>query len=251
MEDITILAVLAHPDDETFICGGTLAKYAKQGADITLVSATKGEMGRRMGNPPYLTRESMPAAREKELREACGHLGIRELKFLGIRDKCIEYEDQEELVQRIVRIIRETKPSVLLTFHEKLGGHPDHCAIGKSAARAFHLAGEGDYAQDKSLPPFTPKYLYYISYGDAMKHPERFGLTAGQIVQIDISGHLPAKLAAYRAHRSQTELDEWVWREDSKALKKFGTTEYFIIGDGLPGNRRDTLFDRSFHSIEN
>lgn len=56
-----LLAVFAHPDDESFICGGTLAKYASAGVEITLVSATRGEMGRRMGNPPYLNRETMAA----------------------------------------------------------------------------------------------------------------------------------------------------------------------------------------------
>ncbi len=53
---LKLLAVFAHPDDETFICGGTLAKYASEGVEIALVSATRGEMGRRMGNPPYLNR---------------------------------------------------------------------------------------------------------------------------------------------------------------------------------------------------
>ncbi|MDF2650551.1 MAG: LmbE family protein, partial [Paenibacillus sp.] len=151
-----ILAVFAHPDDESFICGGTLAKYASEGVEITLVSATRGEMGRRMGNPPYLNRESMPAARESELRQACTCLGIRQLHFFDIRDKTVEFTDGESLIARISALIHDIDPDVVLTFHEKLGGHPDHCAIGKATTAAFKRTGHHSA-------------LYFISFGDAME----------------------------------------------------------------------------------
>lgn len=213
-----ILLVLAHPDDETFICGGTLAKYAHEGAEITLVSATRGEMGRRMGNPPYLNRETIAAAREQELKDACDCLGISRLQFLDIRDKTVEFIDEEKLTSRIEELIREIQPDVVLTFHEKLGGHPDHCAIGKATTNAFKRAG-GKGA------------LYFISYGNMMEHPELYGYTPEDIVTIDVSAHLAAKLAAFRAHRCQSEIDEWVWLPDDEALARFNGTEYFIKGD--------------------
>ncbi|WP_274649050.1 PIG-L family deacetylase [Paenibacillus humicola] len=224
-----LLAVFAHPDDESFICGGTLAKYAAEGADITLVSATRGEMGRRMGNPPYLNRETIPAARESELQEACKCLGIRRLIFFDIRDKTVEFQDEESLIGRIEALIHEIDPDVVLTFHEKLGGHPDHCAIGKAATAAFRRAGRGS--------------LYFISFGDSMEYPERYGYTRKDIFKIDIQAHLKSKLASFRAHRCQTEIDESIWRPDKEALSRFGRYEYFIQGSpAVKGQPHDNLF---------
>jgi bacillithiol biosynthesis deacetylase BshB2 len=224
-----LLAVFAHPDDETFICGGTLAKYASEGVAITLVSATRGEMGRRMGNPPYLNRETIAAAREQELRQACECLGIRQLRFLGIRDKTVEFIDGEKLTATIEALIRDLDPDVVLTFHEKLGGHPDHCAIGRATTAAYRRAGRKGS-------------LYFISFGSEMERLERYGYTRNDIVRIDVSAHLEAKLAAFRAHRCQTEIDEWVWRPDREALSRFGKHEYFIRADAAAGsgpNSRD------------
>ncbi|MDQ6420589.1 PIG-L family deacetylase [Paenibacillus sp. LHD-117] len=213
-----LLAVFAHPDDETFICGGTLAKYACEGVDITLVSATRGEMGRRMGNPPYLNRESMPAAREAELREACEHLGIRDLRFFDIRDKTVEFEDAAMLEARVFDLIEEIEPDIVLTFHERFGGHPDHCAIGKAATAAYRRGGRRGG-------------LYFITFGNAMEQPERFGYSREHVVKIDVRAQRASKLAAYRAHRCQTEIDEWVWLPDEEAMRHFGSHEYFLVGD--------------------
>ncbi|RCX20701.1 bacillithiol biosynthesis deacetylase BshB2 [Fontibacillus phaseoli] len=213
-----LLAVFAHPDDETFICGGTLAKYAAEGVEITLVSATRGEMGRRMGNPPYLNRETIAAAREKELQAACDSLGIGRLMFLDIRDKTVEFIDEESLTARIENLIQDIAPDVVLTFHEKLGGHPDHCSIGKATTAAYHRAR-------------CKGALYFISFGDRMEHPEPYGYAPEDILKIDVSDHLESKLAAFRAHRCQSEIDEWVWLPDSEALDRFGKVEYFINGD--------------------
>ncbi len=225
-----LLAVFAHPDDESFICGGTLAKYARAGVEITLVSATRGEMGRRMGNPPYVNRETMPAVREKELRQACVALGIHRLIFLDIRDKTVEFIDQESLTERIAALIQEVDPDVVLTFHEKLGGHPDHCAIGQAATAAFHrMSHRGS--------------LYFITFGDAMEQPEQFGYTKNNVVKIDVRHQLEAKLAAFRAHRCQTEIDAWVWKPDPQALAKFGRYEYFLVGaSAAPRLEQDDLF---------
>ncbi|WP_219835428.1 PIG-L family deacetylase [Paenibacillus sp. R14(2021)] len=215
---LKLLAVFAHPDDESFICGGTFAKYGREGVDMTLVSATRGEMGRRMGNPPYLNRETIAAARELELQEACKHLGIGTLQFMDIRDKTVEFIDEETLTSRVESLIREIDPDVVLTFHEKFGGHPDHCAIGKATTAAFRRSA-------------SRGALYFITFGEAMKRPERYGYTRQDVVKIDVGAHLEAKLAAFRAHRCQTEIDEWVWLPDREALAHFGRHEYFLKGN--------------------
>jgi bacillithiol biosynthesis deacetylase BshB2 len=230
-----LLAIFAHPDDESFICGGTLAKYAQDGVEITLVSATKGEMGRRMGNPPYVNRETMPAIREQELRKACEALGIHRLIFLDIRDKMVEFADPERLITTLADIIEEVNPDAILTFHERLGGHPDHCAIGKAATAAYHRSR-------------SKGFLYFITFGEAMKNPQRYGYTKNDVVKIDIRLHLAAKLASFRAHRCQTEIDEWVWRPDREALAMFGSFEYFLAGDP---QKPLQVFDDLFQPVSN
>lgn len=231
-----LLAVFAHPDDESFICGGTLAKYASEGVDITLVSATRGEMGRRMGNPPYVTRETMPIVREKELRDACEALGINRLIFFDIRDKTVEFIDQEQLIARIASLIDEIKPDVILTFHETLGGHPDHCAIGKATTDA-HERTKGRSGAE----------LFFITFGDSLANAESYGYTyENPIIRVDISRHHKAKLAAFRAHRCQTEIDPWVWKPDAQALTRFGKYEYFIAGNKKsPPHPGEDLFQSS------
>ena len=233
MKQRKIAAVFAHPDDETFICGGTLAKYAKEGSELTLICATKGDMGRRMGKPPFVNRETMPLLREQELNNACRHLGIAHLQFLGIRDKLVEFEDFSALVGRIVMQFRRLQPDVVLTFHEIWGGHPDHCAIGKAATAAFYAAQDSDAYPEQlqaGLNVYEPGKLYFISFGDALKDPQRFGLTRDQITVVDVMETRKEKMLAFRDHRSQSELNEWLWGADQAVIQNFGRSEYFIQG---------------------
>lgn len=100
-------------------------------------------MGRRLGVPPMATRETLPAVREAELRAACGALSILDLRLLGLRDKTVDYYGPGELAARLLPILRQLQPALLLTFHEGTGGHSDHCAIGRAATLAWQQYGEG------------------------------------------------------------------------------------------------------------
>jgi bacillithiol biosynthesis deacetylase BshB2 len=217
----TIMAVLAHPDDETFICGGTLAKYGHEEHYIVLVSATKGEMGRRMGVPPVETRESIPLVREQELRNACKILKIDDLRFLGIRDKLLEIQPFDELKQTVLNHLIEVKPNVIITFHEVLGGHPDHCTIGKATKEAFK-----DYQQQ--IDDNLQTKLFYLCWKNVVDNASEYGLSPEQITKIEVSPYNPHKLQAFRAHKTQSGMDEWLWKRDEVSLKKFGSYEYFI-----------------------
>lgn len=214
-----ILVVLAHPDDETFIFGGTLAKYGARGAQITLVCATKGEMGRRLGIPPVATRESLPVLREQELREACAALGIEDLRFLGLRDKTLDYYDPGELAAMIIPIMRELQPAVVITFHEQLGGHPDHCAIGRAATLAHREAGGGSR-------------LYFCYWKGDLDRLDQVGFDRRAVTAVPIDeAAAKAKLLAFRAHRTQSETMTWL-QDERKALKRLAEKEYFLQGSG-------------------
>jgi N-acetylglucosamine malate deacetylase 2 len=228
----TLMAVFAHPDDETFICGGTLAKYAAEGHRIVLVCATKGEMGRRMGVPPTATRETIAELRQKELTEACTALGISDLQFLGLRDKTLEIQPFDELVGVVLSRLERERPEVVITFHEQLGGHADHCTIGAATTTAFHR-----YVQE------APKTkLYFVAWSGLVTRAKDYGLDKGTFTSVDVSQHLTSKLYAYRAHRTQSQMLEWVWQDDKQSLKRLGSTEYFISGAGAARHSASSLF---------
>lgn len=167
----TILSVLAHPDDESFGMGGTLAKYAEEGVEVHLICATRGEAGEV--DPEYLEGfSSIAELRVNELNCAIRELGIEPVHLLDYRDSGMtgsgDNDDPRALINaslesvavEIADYIREIKPQVVLTF-DPIGGyrHPDHIFIHKAATRAVELAGDPLYKS--SLPPFQPEKLFY------------------------------------------------------------------------------------------
>jgi bacillithiol biosynthesis deacetylase BshB2 len=224
-----MMAVLAHPDDETFICGGTLARYARLGVEITLLCATKGEMGSRIGVPAFATRETLPAVREAELRTACRALGIADLRFLGLRDKTVDYYDPGYLAGRIGAIMRAVSPDVVLTFHEAIGGHSDHCAIGRATRMAYEMAG-------------GTASLYYVMGGwmSFEEQLQRSGFGETRVTRIAIAGDAAvAKVEAYRAHRTQSQRMGWLWEDRDAAVRRKTGEELFLQGSG-PARRGET-----------
>ncbi len=174
MKDYRLLAVFAHPDDEGAIAG-TLARYARSGAHVTLVCATKGEAG-EISDPSLATPENLGSVREAELRCACQVIGIAELHLLGYCDSgmdgTLENEkvtafiqaDPEEVRFKLVKLIRATKPHVVITF-EPNGwyGHPDHIAAGRYASEAFHLAGD-PVTFPEAGPPWQSLRLFQAAF---------------------------------------------------------------------------------------
>ncbi|WP_291349225.1 bacillithiol biosynthesis deacetylase BshB2 [Desulfosporosinus sp.] len=185
-----VLVIFPHPDDETFGCGGTIAQFTQTGVPVTYVCATLGQMGRNMGKPFFATRESLPNIREAELEEACQALGIQRLIKLGLRDKTIEFEDPELLTARIEQILREVRPSLVLTHYPGYAVHPDHNALGEVTIRAI------------SRLPVQERPMVYV-HAFARDCQNRLG--PPDIIN-DISAVSEMKLAAIRAHRSQSQV---------------------------------------------
>lgn len=171
----TLLAVLAHPDDETFGMGGTLAWYATRGDDVYLACATRGEVGDVA--PEKLTGfQSVGELRESELRCAAGILGLAGVFFLDYRDsgmpgspdnshpQALAAQDVDVVAAKVVHLIRQVRPDVVLTF-DPIGGyrHPDHVAIHRATVRAFELADDPDFAAN-TYEPYKPKALYFHVY---------------------------------------------------------------------------------------
>ena len=166
-----LLAVLAHPDDESFGTGGTLAYYAKQGVKVYLICATRGEVGDV--DPSFLEGfQSIAERRESELRCAAGILGLSGVIFLDYRDsgmpgspdnqhpQALAAAQLVEVAAKIAHQMRLLQPQVIVTF-DPIGGykHPDHIAIQRATVEAFHLAGKVDFSND--LAPYQPQKLYF------------------------------------------------------------------------------------------
>jgi len=193
-----LLAVLAHPDDESFGIGGTLAHYSRKGVQVELICATKGEAGEM--DPVYLHGEKTSSdVRVQELRCAAGILGISTIHFLEYRDsgmtgspdnlhpQALCNQPVDHVAYQVAEIIRKIKPSIIITF-DPIGGyrHPDHIAIHHAAVKAFELSADPAF-QISDLPVHRTQKLIYSTFPKTMmrwtirmlklfgKDPTRFG----------------------------------------------------------------------------
>jgi LmbE family N-acetylglucosaminyl deacetylase len=158
-----ILGVFAHPDDESFCAGGTLAKYAAAGAEIMVVSATRGDAG-QVRDARAATRRTLGQVRERELRLACDRLGVQHAVCLDYGDGTLKDVEPQILTRDVARIVRQFRPDTVITFGPDGGyGHPDHIAIGAATTAACALAGDtGAFPEqiESGLAPHTPAALY-------------------------------------------------------------------------------------------
>ncbi|WP_144494318.1 bacillithiol biosynthesis deacetylase BshB2 [Bacillus sp. WP8] len=184
-----VLVMLPHPDDESFGVAGLIAQSRKRGIPVTYACGTLGEMGRNMGSPTYANRETLPELRKQELINACKEMDITDLRMLGLRDKTLEFEDDEHLADVMESIIDEVKPTLIVTFYPGHGVHPDHDATGEAVIRAL-------YRKKKEDRPVT--YCMAIT-------KNREEVLGNADIVIDITDVADIKLNALRAHRTQTE----------------------------------------------
>ncbi len=171
---LRLLAVLAHPDDESFGPGGTLALYAQRGVEVTLICATRGEVGSLPAEMEGRV-DDIADLREHELRCAAEILGLKEVIFLDYRDSGMpgsadnHHPDAlcaapvEEVAKKVEGHIRSIKPQVMITF-DPIGGyhHPDHIAIQRATLLAFSASSENSNKQN--FPPYQVQKLYYHTF---------------------------------------------------------------------------------------
>jgi N-acetyl-1-D-myo-inositol-2-amino-2-deoxy-alpha-D-glucopyranoside deacetylase len=173
-EKPVLLTVLAHPDDETFGTGGTLALYSRRGVETILICATRGEVGEV--DAEYMKGfNSVADRRVEELRCAAGLLGLKDVIFLGFRDSGMEgspenkhpqalaFQPVEEVAKIVAGHIRRLRPQVVITF-DPIGGyrHPDHIAIHNATVRAFDLCGEETFKDGQKV--FKPQKMYFNTF---------------------------------------------------------------------------------------
>lgn len=194
-----VLLAFPHPDDEAFTCAGVVRKYTNMGVPVTYACLTLGEMGRNLGNPPFATRESLPEIRRVELKAAADAMGIKDLRMLGFRDKTIEFEDDEKMVQLMTGLIEELNPSLIITFLPGFAVHPDHEATARAVVEAV-----------RRMPKETRPTIWACGFAN-----DTIAKNGEAPVNIDITDVKNDKVAALRAHNSQTA---WMIAETEKRI---------------------------------
>jgi len=195
-----ILAILAHPDDEVFRCGGTLALLARRGVRVHLITATRGEAG-SCGDPPLCTLDELPTLRERELHCACAALGIEPPHLLGYQDGALAGVGEDEAVGQVLAAIRDLQPQVLVTWPpDGLSGHPDHVAVSRWTARAFRRAAGPGSGSPVALYHLAVPHSVAQALGLAQLHAIR---DQDVTLAVDVTPVWAQKMAAIYCHRTQ------------------------------------------------
>ncbi|MEW2611486.1 N-acetyl-1-D-myo-inositol-2-amino-2-deoxy-alpha-D-glucopyranoside deacetylase [Streptomyces sp. NPDC047880] len=271
-----LLLVHAHPDDESIINGATMARYAAEGAHVTLVTCTLGERGEVI--PPelaHLTGAALGQHRRRELTAALAELGVRDFRLLGGAGRysdsgmmglpdnddpgCFWQADVDAAAAHLVEVIREVRPQVLVTYDENGGyGHPDHIQAHRVAMRAVQLSADAGLPVPKVYWNRVPRPVLEESF--ARLREDLSGTSFTKVADIDdvpgvvpeervttvIDGtaHAAAKAAAMRAHATQITVDGPYFVLSNELAQPILTTEYYelVRGEAGAGERETDLF---------
>lgn len=268
---LKLMCVLAHPDDESLALGGTLARYASQGIETSLIVATRGERG-WFGDPQaYPGEQVLGDIREQELRQACRALGISHLAFLDYIDGDLDQADEGQAIAKIARQIRQRRPQVVVTFGpDGLYGHPDHIAISQFTTSAIVCAADAAYTTS-GLEPHRVSKLYYRTattdwlemympiFGDLVMHidgQERRALPWKNwaiTTRLDTGDHWQAVWQAVCCHRTQIPGRQVLQRlSEADHRKLWGSQEYYRAFSLVNGGRKTEtdLFEGLYPSGE-
>ncbi|RLD06850.1 MAG: PIG-L family deacetylase [Chloroflexota bacterium] len=190
-----LLAIFAHPDDETYRAGGTLALLAESGVSVQVLTATRGQAG-SCGDPPLCIPEELANMRENELICACAALGIEPPILLDYQDGHLAEVDRETIITEILALIEDLRPQVILTFgQDGLSGHPDHIAIGEYAAEAYRLSNRVDALYTLAVPQ---------SIADTLGMSQIHAVPDCKItLKVDVSSSWESKKKAIQCHATQ------------------------------------------------
>ena len=194
-----VLSIHAHPDDQEFTVGGTLAKWARAGSHIVTVCITSGGAGSNDHTPPGMTRETLVPIREEEQRHACRVLGVSDVIFLGYEDGLLE--PSLALQRDLTRVIRRHRPDAVVCgdptvrfYGATYMNHPDHRAAADAALDAVFPSAETRLIFPELLTEGLEPHKVQAVFIHGAAHPDTF---------IDILEDLGTKLAALKEHRTQ------------------------------------------------
>jgi N-acetyl-1-D-myo-inositol-2-amino-2-deoxy-alpha-D-glucopyranoside deacetylase len=265
-----MLLVHAHPDDESIETGATMAKYAAEGAYVCLVTCTRGEEGEVIPEDlRHLTGDALGDHRTGELARACAALGVSDQRYLGgagrWRDsgmmgapanndpRCFWRADLGEATAELVRIVREVRPQVIVTYDDNgFYGHPDHIQAHRVARRAFDRSADPSYGEGE---PWAPSRFYATAIPLSALEAEvgrgpfqrvrsvreyGFGVPDEQVTtRVDVGAYLPAKVAAMREHATQITMAPPYYALSNDVGLPIFEAEYYTRIAGEPGTPGD------------
>ncbi len=264
--ELTILAVHAHPDDESISTGGILAKYSAKGLRTVIAYGTRGEAGDIL-NPEFVAPKpglNIKEIRAIELAAAVKVLAVETVCFLGYRDsgmagspendhpQAFARADIREATARLVGIIRRVRPQVIVTYNEKgTYLHPDHIMANRVTLRAFQASGDVNFEIGEALEPWQPAKLYYTAiplerirrmYRIVQERgeepgfdPEVLGTPENKIsTVVDVREYLSRKLAALDCHQSQMNPNSIMRRMPEEWRLEVMGYEHFQCVHGCP-----------------
>ena len=267
---LTLLAVLAHPDDESLGFGGTLARYAAEGVGTYLVTATRGERGRfgslgKSGDPVEVGR-----VREGELRAAAAMLGVREVSILSFPDGGVDAVPAAIAIRAIASHIRRIQPHVIVTFGpDGAYGHPDHIAVSQFTTAAAVCAADSAYriadgSQMDPAPPHRAEKLLYLAWRsnkweayqaafrkltsmvDGIERQAAPWPDWAVTTEIDTSAYWPIVWKAVCCHKTQLSIYERLGDlTQAQHAALWGTQEFYRAYSSANGGRKleTDLFD--------
>jgi LmbE family N-acetylglucosaminyl deacetylase len=264
LSHLSLLAVFGHPDDEGFGSGGLLAMLAARGARLTVVCATNGDVG-EISDPALATPQTLPRVRQEELRQAMRVTGVPDLRFFNYRDsgmagtpdnehpQSLHQADPQQVVGRIVEVIREVRPEIVIT-HDPSGGygHPDHRAVCRHATRAFSLAGDpAAYPEQLALgrQAWASRLLYHVCFPRsrfrrmwqemlergitppfASLDVEALGTPDDEVTTVvDVLEYVDTKIASLNCHRTQIDPNGPFARLPQESVREYMGTEYYTL----------------------
>jgi len=260
---LRLLAVLAHPDDESLGFGGTLAKYAAEGVGTYLVTATRGERGRfgslgKSGDPVEVGR-----VREAELREAATMLGIREVSILNYPDGAVDEVPAAIAIRAIASQIRRIRPHVIVTFGpDGAYGHPDHIAVSQFTIAAAMCAADAAYriadgSQTDPAAPHRVEKLFYLAWRNSKweAFESAFRKLTSMVdgiqrqatpwpdwavtTEIDTSAYWPIVWKAVCCHQTQLSIYERLGDlDEAQQTALWGTQEFYRVYSSVNGGRK-------------
>ena len=266
-QDLThlrVLAAFAHPDDEGFGSGGTLAMLVARGARVTLVCATNGDVG-EISDPALATPENLVQVRHRELRDAMDVTGVEDVRFLNYRDSgmagtadnehpnSLHRADASKVVGQLVDIIREVRPAIVIT-HDPTGGygHPDHRAVCRHATEAFRRAGDAAALSGQPAPggvAWTPGLLYYVCFPRsnfqrmwlkmvemditppfANRDIDKVGTPDDEVTTtLDVKAYVDTKIESLNCHRTQIDPNGPFAQLPEEMTREIMGTEYYEL----------------------
>ncbi len=193
-----ILAVFAHPDDETSVAGGTIARSVQEGVEVTVVTATRGEWGTLGTGRMTIAREELPAVREAEHRAVMRLYGAHPPVFLGYEDATMGEADLASAIRQVAAEMQRVRPDIIITWGPTgMSRHPDHIAVHQATVEAFRA-----YAASAAARLFYAALPLDVArrFEAEIEGPE-----ASPTVRIDITDYLQTKARALRIYRSQED----------------------------------------------